>query len=60
MYVLVVAISGGDVVATSVVAKSAPSLGRNSQGVAVVGDSVKIVPASLAVLGATSKLTFTS
>ena len=46
MYVLVVAISGGDVVATSVVAKSAPSLGRNSQGVAVVGDSVKIVPAS--------------
>ena len=26
MYVLVVAISGGDVVATSVVAKSAPSL----------------------------------
>ena len=31
MYVLVVAISGGDVVATSVVAKSAPSAGRQSQ-----------------------------
>ena len=30
MYVLVVAISGGDVVATSVVAKSAPSLPQSA------------------------------
>ena len=30
MYVLVVAISGGDVVATSVVAKSAPSTGSQA------------------------------
>ena len=38
MYVLVVAISGGDVVATSVVAKSAPSMqSRAADSVAVSG-----------------------
>ena len=37
MYVLVVAISGGDVVATSVVAKSAPSHRARSEGLETYG-----------------------
>ena len=40
MYVLVVAISGGDVVATSVVAKSAPSMKGVQMADVIYGESL--------------------